>query len=122
MIVLKYIYVILVAFYICIIAVWCMRYSLSYKIVGVKSDLIEERSLTHEKHKAIQNSFEIRQSFSKILLYTSFFTFIASFFFLRNKWFKQVTVVKAIMISAGVIVLILMLVNGIHFIPSPPIR
>ena len=122
MIALKYIYIAIIVLYIGVIAAWCMRYPLSYKTVGVKPDLIEERSLTHQEYKALERAVKIRQWCSGILLYTSLLVFITSVFFLRNQWFEPVTIVKVVMITAGIIALILILVNGIHFIPGPPIR
>ena len=122
MIALKYIFIVIVILYVGVIAAWCMRYPLSYKIVAVKPDLIEERSLTHQEYKALEKAVKIRQWCSKILFYTSLFVFITSVLFLRNQWFEPVSIVKAVMITAGIIALILILVNGIHFIPGPPIR
>jgi hypothetical protein len=122
MIALKYIYIVIIVLYIGVIAAWCMRYPLSYRTVGVKPDLIEERSLTHQEYKALERAVKIRQWCSKMLLYASLLVFVTSIFFLRNQWFEPVTIVKVIMIAAGIIALLLIIVNGIHFIPGPPIR
>lgn len=122
MIIAKYIYIALIVLYIGMIAVWCMRYPISYKIVGVKPDLIEERSLTHQEYKELEKATKIRQWCSKVFLYSSLFVFIISILFLRNHWFEPAIIVKVVMIVAGIIALILILVNGIHFIPGPPIR
>lgn len=122
MIALKYIYIVIIVLYIGVIAAWCMRYPLSYRTVGVKPDLIEERSLTHQEYKAIERAVKIRQWCSKMLLYASLLVFVTSIFFLRNQWFEPVTIVKVIMIAAGIIALLLIIVNGIHFIPGTPIR
>lgn len=122
MITLKYIYIVLVVLYIGIIAAWGIRYPLSHKIVGVKPDLIEERSLTHQEYKALEKAVKIRQWCSKTLLYFSLLVFIVSFFFLRNEWFEPAIIVQIIMIVSGVIALMLILANGINFMPGPPIR
>lgn len=119
---LKYIYIVIIVLYIGVIAAWCMRYPLSYRTVGVKPDLIEERSLTHKEYKALERAVKIRQWCSKMLLYASLLVFLTSIFFLRNQWFEPVTIVKVIMIAAGIIALLLIIVNSIHFIPGPPIR
>ena len=103
-------------------AVWCTRYSISYKIVGIKPDLIEERSLTHQEYKGLQKATKIRQWCSKIFLYSSLIMFALSILFLLNHWFEPSIIVKAVIIVAGIIALILILVNGISFIPHPPIR
>jgi hypothetical protein len=105
-----------------VVVVWSIRYPLSYKIVGVKPDLIEERSLTHQEYKALERAVTIRQCSSKMLLYTSLLVFLTSIFFLRNKWFHPLILVKAVMTVAGIIAFFLILVNGIGFIPGSPIR
>jgi hypothetical protein len=99
-----------------------MRYSISYKIVGVKPDLIEERSLTHQEYKALEKATAIRKWSSKIFLYSSLFVVGISILFLRNHWFEPIVIVKVVMVVAGLITLLLILVNGISFIPGPPIR
>ena len=122
MIALKYIYIVIIIVYVGVIAVWCIRYPLSHKIIGVRPNLIEERSLTHQEYKALERAIKIRQWCSKILLYTSLLVFIASIFFLRNQWFEPRSIVKVVMLTAGIIALILILINGIQFIPGSPIR
>lgn len=120
--ILKYIYITLIVINIGIATAWCMRYSISYKIAGVKPDLIEERSLTHQEYKALEKATKIRQWCSKIFLYSSLFLFAISILFLRNHWFKPAIIIKVVMIVAGLIALILILANGISFISGPPIR
>jgi hypothetical protein len=119
---LKNIYIALVILYIGMIAAWCIRYPLSYEIVGVKPDLIEERSLTHQEYKILEKAVKIRQWSSKGLLYASLITAATSFVFLRKYWFEPVIIIKIVMIVAALIALILILVNGVHFVPGPPIR
>lgn len=122
MIIAKYTYIALIALYIGMIAVWCMRYPISYKIVGVKPDLIEERSLTHQEYKGLEKATKIRQWCSKVFLYGSLLMFVISILFLRNHWYEPAIILKMVMIVTGIIALTLILVNGIHFIPGPPIR
>jgi len=120
--ILKYIYIGLIVLYTGMAAAWCMRYSISYKIVGVKPDLIEERSLTHQEYEGLQKAAKIRQWCSQGFLYSSLLMFALSILFLRNHWLEPAIIVKVVMIVAGIIALILILVNGIHFIPGPPMR
>src|SRR5215831_14740703 len=120
--VLKYCYIALIVIYIGIITLWSVRYPLSYRIVGIKPDIIEERSLTFQEYLAEGRTVEIRQWSSNILLYASVAILITSIILLRKKWFNPLVVVKIVVIVAGIIALILILVNGIHFIPGPPIR
>jgi hypothetical protein len=122
MMTLKYVYIGLVILYIGIIALWCMRYPLSYRIVGVKPNLIEERSLTHQEYKAQKKAVRIRQWCSQILFYASIVVLITSFLFLRNSWFAPIAIVKIVLVVSGIITFILMIVDKINFIPGPPIR
>lgn len=122
MIIAKYIYIALIVLYIGVAAAWIIRYPISYKIVGVKPDLIEERSLTHQEYKALQQATKIRKWCSKLFFYSSLFMTAISILFLRYHLFESTIIVKGIMIIAGLVALILLLVNGISFIAGPPIR
>lgn len=120
--VIKIIYIISIVLYVGIIGIWCYRFPISYKIVGGNPNLIENRDLTNEEYDRIKSSYFVRQKISNILVFCSVLLCIGSYIIKRNHWFEPVIIIKVVMIVAAIIALILILINGIHFIPGPPIR
>ena len=118
---LKIIFLIIAVLYLGILISWCFRFPISNKIVGVNPNLIESRSLTHEESKRIDEAYLIRRKISNILLYCSVLTF-ASIFIMKNYLRDWKIMVKILFYLSGIIAALLMLVNGIHFVPGPPIR
>ncbi len=108
--------------YVGMVVGWCYRFPISYKIVGGDPDLIENRDVTLVERDAIKKAYRIRLTISNILLYSSVLLSVGSYIILRNHLFEPSTVVKVIMVISGLIAIILILVNGIHFIPGSPIR
>ena len=107
--------------YLVIIAVWCYRFPISYKIVGGDPSLIEYRDLTSEEYNIIDEAYRVRLKVSNLLFYSSLFVCISSYI-LRRRWVEERRLLKTSMYLSGLIAVILILVNGIHFIPGPPIR
>jgi hypothetical protein len=120
---LKVLYIIIILIYVAIIGLWCYRFPISYKMTnGTYHDLVVDHDFTEAERDGVEKAYRIRQNISNILFFSSVVLSVISFTFLRNQWFQPVKIVKIVMIVAGIIALILILVNGIHFIPGPPIR
>ena len=119
---LKIAYIIIIALYIGIIISWLYRFPISYKIIGGNYNLIQNRDLTIAELDGLNRAYQIRQTISNILLYSSLLLSVGSFIILRNQWIKPGGIVKVVMYIAGFILVILILANSIHFIPGPPIR
>ena len=107
--------------YLVIIAVWCYRFPISYKVVGGDPSLIENRDLTSKEYNRIDEAYRIRLKVSNLLLYSSLFVYMGSYI-LRRRWVEERRLLKTSMYLSGLIAVILILVNGIHFISGPPIR
>jgi magnesium-transporting ATPase (P-type) len=113
--------IIFLSLYLAIISVWCFRFPISYNIVGGDPDLIENRDLTNEEYSRLDEAYQIRSNVSNLLLYSSIFLCIGSYL-LRRHWIEHKRLLKTTMYLSGVIAVILILVQGIHFVPGPPIR
>src|SRR5215471_4103174 len=109
----KYIYIVFVVLYLLIIVIWCYRYPISYKMTtGIDPKLIT-RDLTKDEYDGIEKAFYLRRWMSSILLYSSFFMTLSSYGILRTNLIMP----KTIMILSAIAAIILVIVNGIHFIP-----
>lgn len=119
---LKIVYLILVFLYAGIIAAWFARYPISYRIIGVNPDVVEERSLTTTEEDALQDAVKIRQLISQVFFYASVVILVISFIIHRNQWFGPAWLLKIMMIISALFALMIWLAKNIHFIPGPPIR
>ena len=119
---LKFVYIVVIISYLFIIGIWCYRYLISYRrTTGIDPDLITH-NLTDQERENINKAYRIRKTISNILLYSSVVLSVGSYIILRNHWIDSRGIVKTAMVISGFIAIILILVNGIHFIPGPPIR
>ena len=116
----KIIYITILVLYIGIIGAWGYRFPISFRIVGGDSSLITNRDLTNEGFESIDRSYEIRKIISDILIYSSLLLSVSSFVISRNKFIKPEKLVKIVMIVSGLIAVLLILINGIGFIPTGP--
>jgi hypothetical protein len=119
----KIIYIIFIILYIGIISGWCYRFPISYKLTnGSYNDLVVDHDFKETERDGIKKAYQIRQTISNILLYCSVMLSVSSYIIFRNHSIDPRIVAKIIMITSGLIAIILILVNGIHFIPGPLIR
>jgi hypothetical protein len=119
----KALYIVLVILYLVILGVWCYRFPISYKLTtGINSNLILiGRDLTFEERRATEEAFQIRTTISDVLLYSSLAVSIVSFLLIRTNS-RRPKLIKPIMILSIIIAVVLLLVEGVKFIPVPPIR
>ncbi len=120
---LKILFISIVFIYVVIIGMWCCRFPISYKLTnGSYHNLVVYHDFTKAEREGVEKAYRIRKNISNILLLSSILLSLLSYATLRSHLFEPANFVKAIMIVSGIIALILILVNGIHFIPGPPIR
>lgn len=113
----------LLLLYVGILAIWCYRFPISNKLTtGSYYELVVDHDFTEAEREDVKKAYDIRQTISNLLLYSSIVLSVGSYIALRNHWFEPRAIVKAALYISGAIAVILILVNGIHFIPGPPIR
>jgi hypothetical protein len=121
--VLKIAFSITLILYIGIIGIWCYRFPISYKLTnGSYHDLVVDHDFTQQEREGLEEAYRIRQIVSNVLLFSSILVSVGSYICLRSKWIRTKTMLKIIMYISGFIALVLILINGIHFMPGPPIR
>jgi len=114
----KFIYPALTILYLLIIVIWCYRFPLSYKVTtGINPNLITQ-DLTNKEREGVENALKIRQAISNTLLYSSAILALGSYIALRVEWLKPTLLIRSVFIVSVVIAFVLMIVNGIHFIPT----
>jgi hypothetical protein len=112
-----------IASYVALITVWCCKFPISYKLTnGTYHKLVLDHDFTKQELKGIEKAYRIRVIISKVLLYSSIFAWVVSYICFQKKWIRNNALVKIVMYVSAIIAIVLMLVNGIHFIPGPPIR
>lgn len=118
----KSFYIVLMILYVFLLAIWCFRFPISYKIAtGINPDLVT-RDLTKTEFDSLKKAYRIRQTIAAVLLYGSAILALCSFIALRTGKIKQRLFLKITLIIATVIAVLLITINGVHFIPTPPIR
>lgn len=117
----KAFYITVVILYLLLHIIYFLRFEISYRIVKVRPELVEIRSLTDGERRELDKAYDIRVTISNIFLYSSIFVAIVSILVKRQKLFDYNLFVKIIIaISVGWSILLL-LVGGIHFIPTGPL-
>lgn len=120
---LKIVFIIILFLYAGVIGIWCYRFTISYRLTnGSNHDLVVHHDFTEAEREGVKKAYRIRQTISNTLLYSSIFLSAGSFIILRNHWVEPGGIVKVVMYISGFIAVVLILVNGIHFVPGPPIR
>lgn len=120
---LKIVFIIIFLLYAGVIGVWCFRFPISYKLSNeTYHALVVDHDFTDDEREDVEKAYRIRQVISNILLYSSMLLLVSSYTILRNHWIEPRIIVKVLLCVSGFITIVLMLVNGIHFIPEPPIR
>lgn len=118
----KIAYLCLAIGYIILIIVHLLSFEISYRIVGVRPQLLKERSLTFDEHKALERAQKIRNNISRGLLYFSIVIAIISAALWYFKPYPVGIFIKVMFFLGLFWALLLFVVNGIKFIPTPPIR
>ena len=119
----KVIFIITVIIYSGVICIWIYKFPISYKLTnGTYHDIIVDHDFTKTEREEDERAFHIRQIISNIVQYSSIIICIGSYIILRKQWIKQTMILKVALYTSGFITILLMLINGIHFIPNPPIR
>jgi hypothetical protein len=119
----KVLITIILILYIGIIGIWCYRFPISYKLTnGSSHDLIVDHDFTKQEREGVEKAYYIRRTLSNALIFSSILLSLCSYIGLHKKWIRNKAIVKVVMYVSGLIAIVLILVNGIHFIPGPPIR
>ena len=118
----KYGYILAIILYLLIILTFIFKFEISYRIVKVRPELVEVRSLTFTEYKSLQKAEQIRFQIFDLTLISSivFAVFSAAVFY--SKKFKPLLFPRIFLWLSAVLAILLFLVNQIHFIPHAPIR
>ncbi|HMF70604.1 MAG TPA: hypothetical protein VK616_03975 [Flavitalea sp.] len=120
---LKIVFIIILLLYAGVIGTWSYRFIISYRLTnGSNHDLVVDHDFTAAEREGVKKAYRIRQKISNILLYSSVLLSVGSFVILRNNWIEPRVIIKVVMYISGLIAAVLILVNGIRFVPGPPIR
>jgi len=115
-------YILFIVIYcLCIIAYFC-RYEISYRVINVTPQTIEQRDLTYQEHKALKKAISIRQKISSATLMFSAIVAVFSLLIWLIKPFYPIGLAKIIFFISFIVMLFLFIVNGVRFIPTAPIR
>lgn len=120
--IMKTIYILILTTYVTIFGVYMYRFEISYSIGGVKPDIIEERSLNYNEYQSLKESVSIREKISFFFFVSTFIVCSVSALLWLKKIFKPVTIPKIVFYVTLLFTLLLILVRGINFIPTGPIR
>jgi hypothetical protein len=117
----KSLFVVLLTSYLIVTVIYFFRFELSYQIINVRPDLVEIRDLTNSERDSLDKAQNIRISISNIFLGFSIAVAILSFIMKKIKVYSSVRLIN-IIIAVGIFwSIILVLVKGIHFIPTGPL-
>jgi hypothetical protein len=121
--VLKIAFTISLILYVGVIGIWCYRFPISYKLTnGSNHDLVVDHDFTEQEREGLGKAYHIRQVVSNILILSSILVSVGSYIILHTKHVRAKTGLKIVMYASGIIAVVFIMVNGIHFIPGPPIR
>jgi hypothetical protein len=116
----KIIYPIVLLIHVLIGIIYFTKFEISYKIVKVSPELVEVRSLTQNEVKALDKAYIIRATISTIFICSSVLVALFSFFLLKYNLFTPVLLLKISFGLSLLSALVLIVANGINFIPGPP--
>jgi len=116
----KVIYPIVLLLYVLIGIVYLSKFEISYRIVKVRPQLVEVRSLTQDEVKALDRAYIIRTTISTIFICSSILVALFSFILLKYSLFTPVLLLKIVFGVSLFSAVVLIIVNGINFIPGPP--
>lgn len=112
----KILFLILLFIYGLIIASYCFKFPISYKLTnGNDHELKIDHDFTEKEREDDKKSYLIRQLISNTLLYSSSFMFLFSYFISKRNLFKPLIILKIAMYISSFIAILLFLINGVHF-------
>lgn len=119
--IIKFLYLGLTISYLIIVCIYFLRFEVSYRIVDARPEIIQVRDLTKAEFRGLKRAEKIRETISRIFLY---FSICMATISAALWYFKPYPVLIFIIIFFLSLfwALILIVVNGIKFIPTPPIR
>jgi len=117
----KIFYVISILIYVIIGAMYCSKFEISYQIVKVRPELVEVRSLTQDEVKALHRAYTIRSMISIAFTWASILIALFSFILLKYNLFTPVLLLKIVLVISLSAALVLIITNGINFIPTGPL-
>jgi|GEM_PF-6224514 hypothetical protein len=118
----RYIYLILIISYAIIFVAYCFKFEISYRIVQVRPEMVEKRSLSFDEYNRLNEADLIRRQVTLLLLMASAVVMVISITIWYFQLFKPTLLPKIVMVFSGLCALILAILNNIHFIPHAPIR
>lgn len=118
----KIFYLLISVAYLLTIAIYFLRFEISYRFVNARPEILKERSLTFEEHKGLEKAQKIRNNISTAFLWFSLFVAITSGLIWYFKPIDLTIFLKAVFFMSIFWTLLLKIAQGIHFIPTPPIR
>ncbi len=118
----KIIYILLVMCYCLMILMYLFRYQVSYRLVGTRPEVIEQRDLTHKEYNALREATNVRQRLSSAMLIFSTTLMVVSLLILYYKPFNSLRLVRAVLAVSFVLIILLLIGSGSKFVPTPPIR
>ena len=111
----KIIFIVLIVIYVLSIGLFMNKYEISYRVMGVNPNLVEERNLTNDEMKNILKAETFRIHFGTVMLIFSLLTMVASTIVLYFKLFDKVFLIKLLLIISIIMFLLLALAKSIHF-------
>lgn len=119
---LKFIYFVALFSYVVVLGTYLMKFEVSYRIVKVRPEIIETRSLSFQEYKALKRAETIRKAIINLTLIGSIVIALFSGILWYFKLFTPLIVPIIVVIISTLFALVLVIVNSIHFIPHSPIR
>ncbi len=118
----KILYLILTISYLIAVCIYFLRFEISYRIVDARPEIVKVRDLTPKEYKGLERAEKIRKTISRTLLYFSICVAIISAAIWYFKPYPISVYIKIMFFLSLFWALLLIVVNGIKFIPTPPIR
>lgn len=117
----KIAYITILLLYIITGIAFFLKAEISYRIVKIRPELVEIRSLTYAEYEALNSTDVIKSVISKTFMYSSIFVFLISAVLLRYKLFNPILLVKIVSGISLFISVLLVLIDSINFIPTGPL-
>jgi len=120
---LKIVFGVILIMYVLILVTWWYRFPISYKLTnGSYVDLVVDHDFSEQEREVVERAYHIRQTISNVLIWSSVLLSVTANVYQRTSLSRKKAFVRGIMYISGILAIVLILVNGIHFIPGPPIR
>lgn len=116
------VYIILMIIYAASLVAYFSRYEISYRLLDVNPGIVNQRSLTYEEYYRLKDAESMMRRISSCVMWASIAFFFVSVAVSRIDAGLPASVPKFLMFVSGSMAIVLILVEGIHFIPTSPIR